>query len=208
MKRFEQHQFSPVACRRELARFEKLLADNYELGEREHILPFFRENRNLAAFVGSFVADIAYPDLLATEYDLFGDFVCDLVIGDSASRSFLLVEFEDARPRSLFLPGGARSTPEWSPRLEHGFSQVVDWFWKLDDMQGTVDFEQRFGTRAAAIHGLLVVGRDQTLESREQARLRWRQDHTIVNSKRISIITYDQLASGLGYRLRRYPTAP
>lgn len=204
MKRFDAFDFSFRKCIEEVIQLETLLQSQDELGEREHVLPFFRAHRHLAALIGSYVPDIAKPDLLAFEYDLFGDFVCDLAIGDSYSRNFLLVEFEDARFKSLFLTGRARATPEWAPRVERGISQLIDWFWKLSDVEKSDAYEARFGTRRASIHGLLVVGRDQPLEPREKARLRWRQDHTVVNSKKLAIVTYDQLLADLKYRLQRY----
>ena len=73
-------------------------------------------------------------DLLAYEYPLFGDFRCDLAVADSVTRACTFVEFEDAGPRSLFVQHGDKATREWSPRFDHGYSQVVNWFYKLQDM--------------------------------------------------------------------------
>jgi Domain of unknown function (DUF4263) len=207
MKDFIHHAISTQECAGELAKFEALLASKSELKERDEILPFFKENLNLAAFLGTYIPDIANPDMVASEYDIFGDFTCDLAVGDSKSETFLLVEFEDAKLESLFIKSGAKATPDWAPRLEHGFSQVLDWFWKLSDMEKSDDYENRFGARHVAIHGLVVVGRDQALQPREKARLKWRQDHTIIHSKKVSIITFDQLVRDLKYRLSRYPEA-
>lgn len=207
MKDFIHHALSIQECVKELAEFEALLASKIELKERDEILPFFKKNLNLAAFLGTYIPDIANPDRVANEYDIFGDFACDLAVGDSKSQTYLLVEFEDAKAESLFVKNGAKATPEWAPRLEHGFSQVLDWFWKLSDMEKSDDYENRFGARHVAIHGLVVVGREQTLMPREKARLKWRQDHTIVQSKKVSVITFDQLARDLKYRLSRYPEA-
>lgn len=207
MKEFYHHALSIEECKKELIELETLLASKPILKEREEILPFFKKNIHIASFLGTYIPDIANPDRIANEYDIFGDFACDLAIGDSNSLNYLLVEFEDAKPESLFVKTGAKSTPDWSPRLEHGFSQVLDWFWKLSDMEKSDDYENRFGARHVAIHGLVVVGRDQILEPREKARLKWRQDHTIVNSKKVSVVTFDQLARDLRYRLSRYPEA-
>jgi hypothetical protein len=205
MKTFASHSFSIDECRAELDAFDSLLNSKIELNERDDILPFFRKNTQLASFISSYVPDIANPDRIATEYDIFGDFACDLAIGDSTSKSFLLIEFEDAKPNSLFVTAGAKTTPEWSPRLEHGLSQVLDWFWKLGDMEKSDDYENRFGARHVSFHGLVVVGRDQPLLPRERIRLKWRQDHTVVHSKKVSVVTFDQLSRDLRYRLSRYP---
>ena len=76
-------------------------------------------------------------------------------------------------------------------------------------METSGDYNDRFGgaSREVKIHGLLVIGRDQHLKPREQARLNWRQEHTVIRSKNISVKTFDQLARDLQYRLRRYPQA-
>ncbi|TGK27867.1 DUF4263 domain-containing protein [Leptospira yasudae] len=207
MKEFLKHDLSIKECVRELHAFENLLNTKGSLKERTDILPFFRKHLNVAAFIGTYINDISNPDLIANEYDIFGDFVCDLAIGDSNSKTFLLVEFEDAKPESLFVRNGQKLTPEWAPRLEHGFSQVLDWFWKINDMEKTDDFESRFGTKQANIHGLVIVGREQALQQREKTRLKWRQDYTVINSKKVSVITFDQMIRDLKYRLLMYPDA-
>lgn len=207
MKKFIPHVLSIEECKKELSEFESLLASKETIKERDEILPFFKNHLHLAAFISAYVTNIVNPDRIANEYDIFGDFTCDLAIGDSSTQTYLLVEFEDAKPDSLFIMAGSKSTPEWARRLEHGFSQVIDWFWKLRDMERTDDYENRFGARHVDIHGLVVVGRDQKLEKREIARLKWRQDHIIVDSKRVSVITFDQLVRDIRYRLSRYPIA-
>ena len=207
MKQFATHTLAIPHVSTEFTAFKALLASKPELSERDEILPFFKGHLQLGSFISTYIPDIANPDLLATEYDLFGDFACDLAVGDSKSHTFLFVEFEDAKRDSLFVSNGKKVTPEWSPRLEHGFSQVVDWFWKLSDMEKSDEYENRFGARHVSIHGLVVVGRDQQLLPRERARLRWRQDHTIIHSKLVSVITFDQLVRDIEFRLTRYPAA-
>lgn len=207
MKEFIPHQLSIEQCRAELKQFEELLKVKTDLSERQDILPFFQRNLHVGSFISTYVPQLSNPDRIATELDIFGDFTCDLAVGDSTSKVFLLIEFEDARPNSLFVAKPPKVTPEWAPRLEHGFSQVVDWLWKLSDLEKSVDFENKFGTRQAAFHGMVIVGRDQALALREQNRLKWRQDHTVVHSNKVSILTFDQLARDLAYRLATYPMA-
>jgi hypothetical protein len=203
MKAFRKHSISFEECSSELEEFKKLLDSKPELEEKKDILPFFEKNQHVAAFIGSYIPDISNPDKIANEYDVFGDFTCDLAVGDSSSLNYLFVEFEDAKTNSLFKQN-TRSTPDWSSRLEHGFSQVIDWLWKLNDMVRTDDYESRFGAKYVEVHGLVVIGRDESMEVREKNRLKWRQDHTVINSKKISIITYDQLYMDLKYRLSAY----
>jgi hypothetical protein len=207
MKRFMDHSLSIPECIKELNEFEDLLRSNAELNERDQILPFFRTHLHLASLLSTYIPGIVNPDRIAIEYDVFGDFTCDFIVGDSTKKTFLMVEFEDAKPNSLFVQKGTKATPEWSPRLEHGFSQVLDWFWKVSDVEKTIEYESRFGSRLATIHGIVVVGREQELELREKSRLQWRQDHTIVQSKKVSVITFDQLVRDLKYRLFWYPEA-
>jgi ketosteroid isomerase-like protein len=98
-------------------------------------------------------------------------------------------------------------TREWSPRFDHGYSQVIDWFYKLDVMTDTADMESRLGKRSVDYTGVLIVGRDHHKDAGEPLRLRWRHERTIVNSKRIVCVTYDQLLDDLTFRLDLYALA-
>lgn len=147
---------------------------------------------------------IVNPDLVAVEYDLLGDFTCDLAIGDSSSKTFLLVELEDARQNSVIVKRTSKLTPEYSPRLERGVSQVTDWFCRLSDAERTEDYFNRFGASRVSVHGMVAVGRERDLSERERRRLGWR-DHTLVDSKHMSLITFDRVMSDLRFRLKMYP---
>ncbi len=125
-KEFKRIHFDPEQCRKEAEQLRDFLASNVELQERKQVLPFFKERLQLSAFLGSYHPDIVRYDLVAHELPLFGDFVADLVVGDSKNSAFAFIEFEDASPESIFVK--RKATPEWSPRFEHGFSQLVDWF--------------------------------------------------------------------------------
>jgi len=61
-------------------------------------------------------------------------------------------------------------------------------------MTDTPDMEARFARRAIDYTGVLIVGRDRHMDSGEQLRLKWRREHTIVNSKRIVL----NCAPGIG----------
>ncbi len=200
MKIFQRRRLSLQECVVQLESLERLLQTNEVLEERRDIIPFFRANPDLTLLIGFLIAGLN-PELFAEEYELFGDFVCDLAIGDSRSKRYLFIEIEDARSESLFVPRKGKTTPEWSPRLERGFSQVVDWLWRLDDAEASDDYQHRFGTRHAEIHGMILIGRDQRLEERELRRLAWRQFHTIVQSKKIAIVTFERLLQDLKYWL-------
>src|SRR5262249_1303035 len=158
-------------------------------------------------FVGSYHPDIVHFDLVAHEYNLFGDFACDLAVGDSKTKVYGFIEFEDAAKKSLFVSKPGKSSLEDSPRFEHGFSQVVDWFYKLDDFAKTDEFEDRFGRRSVEYFGLLVLGKDETISPKEQKRLKWRENKVIINNNKVRCMTFDQLWSDLTERLKVYSLA-
>lgn len=204
MKEFDPLQFEIRKCRDELNEYHQLLNSRVELDEREHILPFFRERRHLSAFLASYVPNLSRFDRIAYEFDIFGDFTADLAIGDTRNKTYCLVEFEEGHPDSIFTKKPGKVTPEWSKRFDHGYGQVIDWFWKLEDVQRTDDFENRFGANSVNYHGLLVIGRTAEMSLRERKRLKWRLDRTVVNSKFILCVTYDDLYEHLNDRLRTY----
>jgi hypothetical protein len=194
MKEFLRIQFDLGRRGHELAEFRSLLAAKKELEESADIKPFFEARPHLSVFLGSYAWNITRFELLAYQYQLFGDFSCDVVVGDPVRKTFGFIEWEDASAASLFRPRGKKATPEWSSRFEHGFGQLIDWFWKLDDMARTDEFEARFGARHIQYFGLLVAGRDEELtHPRERRRWEWRSQRVIINSLPIHCMTYDQL---------------
>ncbi|HYT92667.1 MAG TPA: Shedu immune nuclease family protein [Gemmataceae bacterium] len=203
---FQKIQFDPGQCRKEAEQLRDFLATHPKLQERKHVLPFFKQRLQLSAFLGSYHPEIVRYDLVAHELPLFGDFVADLVVGDSKNSAFAFIEFEDASPGSIFTKK-KKGTPEWSSRFEHGFSQLVDWFFKLHEQGHTVDFEAKFGSRTIRHLGILVIGRTADLGTREAQRLRWRQEHLLLNSKQIHCKTFDQLRDDLLDRLEQFLVA-
>jgi hypothetical protein len=204
MKDFIAHTFDFTRCKKELSEFKTLLDAKNELSEKNDILPFFKKRYHLSAFIGSYFSGIDEFDRVAYEYSIFGDFSSDLAIGDSNTNTYCFVEFEDATPTSIFKKNPNKATLEWSPRFEHGFSQIVDWFWKLDDMKNTTTFQNQFGVGHIRYYGLLVLGRRADLSHREQTRLRWRLEKVLVDSKPVVCVTFDELFDDLNHRLRNY----
>jgi len=204
MKTLEPLHFDSKLCRKELDEFKELLDNNPTLDERKDVLPFFRNRQHLSAFIGSYIQGLDNFDRLAFEYSLFGDFYCDLVVGDSEAGCYCFIEFEDASPTSIFEQKSKKATLEWSSRFEHGFSQIVDWFWKLADMENTTAFESQFGKGYIKYDGMLILGKSEDLAYKEQIRLQWRLDRVVVNSKKIFCRTFDELYKDLNRRLTRY----
>jgi hypothetical protein len=209
VKDFIRVEFSPQRCREELAAYRALLDSKPDLEERADIKPFFEAHPHLSAFLGSYTWSLAHFELIAFQYQLFGDFSCDLVVGDAIRNIFTFVEWEDGSTSSLFRQQGKKATPEWGTSVERGFSQVLDWFWKLDDMARTDDFEARFGARNIRYSGLLVVGRDSALgQARERRRWEWRWQKVLVNSLPVQCVTYDQLHRDLSAHLEKFYRPP
>lgn len=201
MKPLDTFVFKPKKCLAELNKFDKLLAKKRKLDERKDVLPFFKRNRHLAAYIGSYLPKLIRFDKMKSEFEVFVDFRADLVVGDSKNNCYCMIEFEDAKKSSIF-KSHTKSSPDWANRFEHGFSQLVDWFSMIDDMTHTKKSTSMFGNGAASFMGVLVIGRDQFLGQSEKDRLAWRVNNVTINTNKIVCVTYDQLARDLRDGLR------
>ncbi len=190
------------ALRAELDEFGSLLQAGAPLSEARQILPLVRRSRHLAAAFGFANGALAAPNMLAIERPLFGSFRCDVAVGSSAARQFTLVELEDARENSVFEAAKGRGYPRWSSRFERGFSQLVDWAWRIDqERQPSATLEAAFGTPDPRIHYLLVAGRDHWIGAAGRARLEWRHLHNGISGQRATVWTYDDVFSFISDRL-------
>jgi len=186
----------------QLSELEAFLNDNSVLKEREHVIPFFRARPQLVAALGLTNAAIGRPDRYATELQLFGDFSCDAASGDSVDGSFSLIEFEDARDYSVFRAREAgRSVRRWSPRFEHGFSQLVDWAWRLDTEGHSPAIQRVFGSQPVSVHLLLVIGRRGDLADHDFKRMTWRSQNVRLGSHSMSCLTFDDVLATLRRRI-------
>jgi hypothetical protein len=206
MPDFHPHTLDLAAGRQQVQELKALLDGSADLGEGV-FHDFFEPRLDLRALVGLYNPSLASPNRLAWQYPVFGEFRSDFAVGDWARKAYTFVEYEDAGPRSLFVQQGNRPSRAWSSRFEAGYSQIVDWFYKLHVMTDTPDMEARLGKRSIRYTGVLLIGRDQHLEAGEQLRLEWRQEHVVVNSKHIVCVTYDQLLEDLLFRLDQYTVA-
>jgi hypothetical protein len=204
MKKLTPHKFDKTKCRREWNAFDKLLKSKAKLDEHGDILPFFKARHDLSMLISWNFPRMGNADVFAHEYPIYDDFRADLIVGDSSRHNYLLVEFENGRSDSIFKKRRGKATPDWAPRFECAFSQLVDWLWKLDDMRSTADFGHAFGDRQAKFHGLIVIGKGMALEAQEKSRLKWRVDKIIVDSSAISCVSFDELSSDLNFRLTNY----
>ena len=209
MKGFDKIDFDPTICREELKALDDLLAQNETLSEKEDVLPFFRKRRHLSAHIGTYHGQLSQSNCVAYEFDVLGEFGADLVVGDNRSSDFVLIEFEDAQPDSIF-KSKKRYRSHFARRLEKGFSQLVDWMWHLQDLSQTGKFEEVFGDRQPDFKPVLILGRSAFLneDEREQQRLDWRAQNVSISGKLVPILTYDQLAKDVGQSLQWYSASP
>jgi hypothetical protein len=203
LNRLEALQFAVARCGAELTEFENLLRSRPELDERGDILPFFRARPHLSAFLGSYNRNLTRFDRLAFELTLVNEFIADVAVADASAGSLCLVEFENGRANSIFRQT-ARSASEWTPRFDHGASQIIDWFWKIDDLRETATLARLFGTRITDATGLLVIGRDAGVTPADYPRLVYRREKVRVGRRRLYCCTFDELARDLRERLDAY----
>src|ERR1017187_7192622 len=191
----------------ELKAFKALLdgPGKGDLREAHDLLPFFDANEHLCALMGTYNPNIVdYKNIhIAREFSIFGDHKADLVIGDTKNSQFCFIEFEDAKETSTFDTATAKSTPDWSTRYEHGFSQLIDWILWIENNRGNTAYKGRFKSASIQFNMLLVIGRDRDLSTPAlRKRFDWRSDSVVVASKKVHCITYDKLYLDLSTRLK------
>jgi len=201
-KQFTQIKLDPKKCRTQIDEFGALLKAKTSLSEKNDIQPFFKNRPQLSAFIGSYMRDTGPASDYAFEYPFYGDFAADLVVGDKAAKRFCVIEFEDGRKDSIFKVPKGKSTSEWSPRFEHGFSQIVDWFTLIDDLKNTSRFQKDFGHDHIRFSALLVIGRDNGVKGHDRLRLEWRTDKVRVDSHPVECVTFDGLHEHMDRHLR------
>jgi hypothetical protein len=203
MKTFEPIKIDLDVLARELDDLDIYLQVKQTLKERQDVAPFFKTSKHLCAALALTNSSVEVSDRVASELELFGDFACDAAGGDSHTNSYTLVEFEDAKQYSILtrLETG-KTIKRWSSRFEHGFSQLVDWAWRLSkEGSSTEAYRRIFGANNANIHLLLIAGRDVDLNPDDQDRVRWRANNISLGSFRMSCLTFDGVLNTLRRRL-------
>jgi hypothetical protein len=206
MKRLRPISFNPKIARQELESFRCLLSDKTELSRERDLLDFFRAHKQLIALIGFFHEIPINIDRISWEYDLFGDFKSDFVAGDYERHKYCFAEFQDATKDSIFKKG-KRSNSEWADSFEEGFSQIVDWAYKLADNEKLDEFENRFGARTIDAQYVIIVGRSAFLDPSESKRFQWRRRRIALESRPIRCLTYDELFADMNIFLNILPTA-
>ncbi len=189
----------------EMKRFRELLR-RPTLSETRDLQPLFKECNNLTAYMGTFAPNIAVATELCCEFDVFGDYRADILLGSRKYKEFCVIELENGEDDAIFKKQ-QRKYPEWSSRFEHGFSQIVDWFCNLDDFKKTSSFAATFGSGEIGFTGLLVMGRNAGLDATMRNRLKWRTEKVVIDSHKVSCITFDDLYETLENKFRLYRDA-
>jgi hypothetical protein len=203
MRTFAPITLDTAALSENLIELDALLSSALHMKERDRVIPFFKARPHLCAALGYANNAVELPDRWASELDLFGDFACDVAAGDSEANAYTLIELEDAQEHSILsrLERG-KSMKRWSSRFEHGFSQLVDWAWRISaEGESSAAFRRVFGDNNPSIHLLLVVGRDADLTKDDLTRLRWRANHVFLGQYRMSCFTFDGLLQSIRRRL-------
>lgn len=200
-------KFSLPSCKTALAELKILLATKPELDETgpDGLQEFFWERPALLLLMGKCFGPTMKASSYQREFSIFNEFRADFAVCNQTKDRFLFVEFEDAKSDSVFAKkaDGARSVSyQWSPRFEHGFSQVVDWHFRMHDYRRTSKLEEHFGSQPIAYIGILVIGRDQHVKGTGNSqRLAWRRETTVIDSEPLRCLTFDELAFELEERL-------
>lgn len=147
------------------------------------------------ALVGKIVnAPMGPPDLFAEELGILGTFRADYMVGNSKHGEYLLIEMEPAEDVA-FKKNGKKSRREWGARLEHGFSQIVDWLWLMSTLLPSQQVVKSMFPNLQRFTGLLLIGRRDDMSEEELARLKWRSLKTKIADSAVLIFTYDDLIS-------------
>ncbi|HDR2162941.1 MAG: Shedu immune nuclease family protein [Kluyvera cryocrescens] len=204
MKLLQNHKYSKVNAKKQLAAYAALVSQKTTFSEQKDVLPFFKQSPDLNLLICYHLPKMRTADCFATEFDIYGDFKADLIVGDRAKNSYLLVEFEDGTPDSIFKKKAGKSTPDWSRRFEGAHSQLMDWLWKLDDMRQTNDFRNTFGNSSAKFSGIIITGKNMTLDNQELERLEWRTSKTSVAHSDILCVSFDELLENFQHYISIY----
>lgn len=196
MSLFETIQLDYHKAESELAELKSFLQSNQTFSETA-IIAELKKRLHLSSLIGSLIPGVKKPNRYKFEFSISGVFRADLVVGSSDQRAFVFVEFEDGNRNSLFGPGRTNQLRDWSRRLEHGFGQLIDWAWAIQDGKKTTLFRNAFGCDLAKAEFLLVCGRDSEMDQAERERFDWRSTNITVAGTRATTLTFDGLFSFL-----------
>jgi len=191
MSAFDSIRYNLRLADSELTSFKTWLTGVTFVGETV-IVNEIKSRPHMACLLASTLG-LQAPDMIKFELALKGMFRTDLVLGNNGSRRFGLVEFEDAEANSIFKKG-TNQYRYWSPRIEHGFSQILDWAWVRADHPNDSVLRAGFGGPITTSAYAVVCGRDASLcDDVERKRFMHRRDHMKVEGQPALVLTYDEM---------------
>ncbi len=200
MIKMQQVNLDRIECQESLNAFRNLLEEGKVYGET-FFLSFFKEHPNLILLMGSLAG--YNPEYYQNEFNIFNEFYADFAIANSKMDHFTFVELEDDGNESVFREKENEKTKRyvWSPVFEHGYSQIIDWFYRLDDYSKTNKIKEHFNVEKMRYEALLIVGRNSSLPNFEcRGKLDWRSENVDVHKKKVFCLTYDELYNQLSER--------
>ena len=206
MHQFDALQYSLTKAELELLSFEAWFATVAFMGEAQ-IVKQIRARPHMCGLLCA-SGGIQAPDLIKFELTLSGLFRTDLVLGNSRTRGFVLVEFEGAGEHSLFSKlKKTRQYRSFAHPLEHGFGQIVDWAWLKNDNPNAITLTNAFGGAINSSAYLLICGRDQGIvDDLERRRFEYRRHHTNISGIPVHTLTYDDMVRELRQTLETAKT--
>jgi hypothetical protein len=190
--------FDPRTAQTELASFKAWMAPRAFFSETEAVTEI-KLRRHMACLLGYSIL-MPRPDLIKFEFGVRGLFKADLVIGNDASRKFVLVEFEGGQANSIF-SGGTANYRYWARPIEHGFGQVIDWGWAKHDHPNDTIFTNAFGDRIVDDSYVVVCGRSPAAGSIEEKRFDFRRSRVKLSGNTVQFLTYDDMVNAMSDNL-------
>lgn len=190
-----------VTCERNLDELNVLLSKNTDLDELgpNGLQEFFWSRPDLLILIGDcFGIAVGKGKVrFQKELSIYQEFRTDFAVASLDNKKILFIEFEDAKENSVFeikTDGKTAVSYQWGTRFEHGFSQVVDWYYRLEDMIRTNKMTEHFGVSELDFKGILVVGRSTHInKTGNKNRFEWRKKKTVIDSKELKCLTFDNL---------------
>ena len=191
MSSFDNIKFDLKLADIELTSFKSWLATVTFVSETT-IVSEIKSRPQMACLLASTLG-LPAPDMIKFELSLKGMFRTDLVLGNNGQRRFGLIEFEDAELTSIFKRGTIQYR-YWPDRIEHGFSQILDWAWVRSDHPNDSVLLAGFGRPITASAYAVICGRDASLaDDVERKRFKHRRDHLKVEGQPALVLTYDEM---------------
>ena len=208
---FKDLAFDKDQCQKELEEVRQLFAPYPNIDEIKGegdllggLQGIFERRTQLFALLGK----IVFGEI-ATKWNKnapFGDFIADFVIANKTEKKVCLIEFEDAKEESIFAKktrSGRTVTYEWSPRFDHGYSQILDW--KYHAVEEKESVKKDFDQKPKEIEFALFIGWSKYLKrSNLQERFDFRKNKVTIESKAFCCMCFDSLIEELQEKLDLY----